>query len=160
MKPADKKTTFTIPDDSPLLPSILSQVLEDRKTSAKEEGKEYSGKEKLEYKDLTDEEKTVTVPYTFNAPESDEEAIAVMREKAQKATTDKARKGWSILALVYDALDSNARSNAYQKELNKHKVSELSPERQMELSIAALRRQGIDEATAKMIIENALKANS
>lgn len=120
--------------------------------------------------------KTLVGKFTFKIPELSEEQIAQGMERpdagtevekafeyqqpetdeeAQKLATE---KKLSFKGLVADKIKSNARSNAYQAALLPYRPSEVSQEDIKERMVRDYIRLGINEASARKMVEQALSS--
>lgn len=96
--------------------------------------------------------------FKFEVCENDAEALAVLEEKASKS--EKAALKWNIVALVNDALKSNARSNAYQAASLPYRPSEVPQEDIVERMVRDYIRMGKTEATARKLVAMALESEN
>lgn len=82
------------------------------------------------------------IPYSYVEVENVDEANKVCADKE-----------WDFIGLVNAKLKASAKSNAYQAELAKHRVSTLSPEDMFESAVRQLIRMGIPEDVARKQLE-------
>jgi len=87
--------------------------------------------------------------FEYQQPETEEEA--------QKLATE---KKLSFKQLVADKIKSNARSNAYQAALLPYRPSEVSQEDIKERMVRDYIRLGINEESARKMVEQALASKS
>lgn len=87
--------------------------------------------------------------YSFSQAENDDEALAIIKDKE-----------WTIADLVNGQLKSNARSNAYQAELSKHKKSDVKAEDIVERMVRDYIRLGVPEDVARKTVAGVLGATA
>lgn len=96
--------------------------------------------------------------FEFPVCETESEALQTIADKAAKS--DKAAETWSIVALVNDALKSNARSNAYQAALLPYRPSEVAPEDIKERMVRDYIRLGVSEDKARAQVDALLASEN